>query len=1812
MSQKQQRKPKATKRPRFTLMEMLEARQLLSATLALDHSLMVFNAKNGVASPVETLTLTNTGDADLTVGAGGVTLVKDPSVVSDDHARWTIVNAASIPATISAGQSFVLQLKYTPSIVGRQSSLLDITTNDPVTPTAAVTLHGIGAAGLSGSGQPSLARILRAWNIPTIVGEGPNDSNEATDSIYPTPADPSSQEVSLQRLVKAGAGPVTINVLASFTANLPQPYTLGMYTPGNPNNLQELFHTPDSESQSVFVHPQGTTSFDPGSNPFGFYFVSNVQVKGRIGYSEDALNTWDTNVNRKFRFFPMENPDGSAVPNSYVMTTTEWNDPTGYDFTNLVAIVSNVMAAPSAPAGPALTVQDPNAVPGSNNVIFNRIQNPNVTLGDVVHDTDTLHLTNTGGSDLTINSFTLSSAWTLVNAPSFPLTIAAGAAMDLTLKFIATTEPAHPYGETDSSTTSNNGGVYNGTFTLNTNDPNTPTRNIPLAGWWQKDSESNDEPSLQSLVNLMLGWGTSINPTPIPVLTEGASTPTYYGEEVKSFYWTLADPAVQVTTKQLQSFHTQGNTAQFSWFTKSGTGALTTHTLYTTAADDGQTLFPLTGTGAATTAAFSPGSTTPFGFKEDAEWSDDAINVAKNGASGQTGGGHHFRFYAVRRADGTLVPNTYIVCMDYQGINFDFQDNVFVVTNIRPSGVLAAPMDLFAVPGNGSASLTWAPVAGTVQGYNIYRSLAPNSGFSLLTSGVGTTSYVDNTAPTGTTVYYRVNAVDSTTGLETLGSVAATTTLGTPVTGLQSVDINATPTGSTSIDTTDPNNSIYTIVAGGPGVTGNSDGFRYLFEQQLGDFDLRLQVNSVSVGGNFATAGLMARTSLDANSPDVYMSASPGSPGNAANYRFKSRTSAGATTSIATGGSVSFPNAWVRLRRVGNVFTGFYSTDGVNWTKLSQTTVSLGSTIYVGIAVASNVTTTTTTANVDHFGPSFTGPVANADSFNTTADQSASLNVLANDTDATGTIDPTTVVIVDAPNQGGTATFNTTTHLIDYTPAAGFSGIETFTYTVQDNNALTSSQATVTVIVAPTGPTANDDSFNAIAGQAVTVNVLANDTDPTGTIDPTTLKITTAPNNGGILSVDPVSGMITYTAASGFSGTETFQYTVADNMSLTSAPATVTFTVVAPSPTNPPIANPDSASAVAGQSTLINVLANDTDASGTIDPTTVAITTPPDQGGNVQIDPATGAINYTPALDFFGTETFAYTVADSNGKTSNPATVTITVTQPVAGPVAGDDTASGLTGTTITINELANDTAVAGISTGSVAITANPAHGTAIVNVDGTIAYRPAAGFIGRDTLSYTVNDTNGSTSNTATVTVSVGVAVAPGTVGANRILSWTDGDSTAATFILTRGTAQVFFTGTGSVSTRAGRATISGAVGDVSGITLTGTTAASSLILRGVGGDGLIKVGGVDGSGGSLGAMIAPAANLTGSINIAGLSVFQFGHIGAAQVHIGGGIATGPALLGGSVADSSIQSDASIRLLKVTSFTTAAGTSSTISAPSIGTLLSLGEFNASLGLTGAPAPAATLGVARVVGAVSGGTWNIAGRTGTIVAGSVAAGWSGNIEGALGAMTILSGGFASNLTAGSVGSIVVLGDFTGDLTTSNAAVLRVTGAMNGSTLTFTGPAGGGLSLNALVVGGAITNTTLTTAGDVGAIVGSSLIGSTLDIGTDAGVSFGSVTAANIGSHTLRSLRLTSHAAGAFADSTVIANTISSAVIGDVTTTNGGTPEGLAAHSLRTLSASIKGVNILAGPAQLSDTATFNAFASSKGIASLDDFDVDIV
>jgi fibronectin type 3 domain-containing protein/regulation of enolase protein 1 (concanavalin A-like superfamily) len=1065
--------------------EGLENRQLLSATLSLSGAQLVFNAvQNSSASPTETLTLTDTGSSPLTLGSSAFTLANDPSVATKDSARFTLLNATSAPATLSPGQSFTLDLDYKAIAVGINSAFLDITTNDSANPTHAVSLRGIGTKGLGGTNQPSLATILQAYDIPTLVGEGPDDANAATDATYPNPPDPSSQEVVLQRMVKAGAGPVTIDVLASFTASgFAKSYVLGTYTPGDPTSLNQLFYTTATENQTTYVQPQGATTFDPGSSAFGFYFISNEQVAGRVGYSEDALNTWDTTNSRKFRFFPMETPSGTVVPNTYIMTSTEWNSPAGYDFTNIVAIVSNIKAAPSAPTAPVIGLENEDAVAGSSTMVFNRIGTQNPTVGDQVHNTNKLLVTNTGQQPLIISSYSLTSQWSLVSPPTFPLTIPAGASQTLTIQFNATSVPSVPYNETNDVYYPKGGGVYTGTLVLHSNDPNNSTSTVPLAGYDQTESENSQEPSLQTITNLLYGWDTNINATPIPGLTETSttnSTPTYYGEEVVSPYWMAADPGASVTVEQIAAFHTEGNTVPTYWYTE---GSGTYNKLFTTAATDGQTLLPYeTGTTNLSVASFSTNSA--FGFKIDYDYSDDAKNT------GTFGGGHHVRFYPVRTSNGTLVPNTYLMAMDYSVSpeNYDFQDNLYLVTNIRPAVTVtgittaqttaapAAPTDFYAAGTASGIALEWAPVqdsaltgydvyrsssltgtyallnstpltttsytdtattsgstyfykvtaydssigaqslasssqatalssssksapaaptnltatgvAGgvtlswyavndpTLAGYDLYSSSSASGPFILLTSSpISATVYTDSTAAIGRVTYYQVTAVDASSGLSS--SAASTSGTALAITGLQSVDVGATPTGSTTIVTPGTD---FNVTAGGPGVANTVDGFRYIYQTQTGNFDVKVQVLSLTVAGNYSTAGILARDSLDTSSPDVYMSASP------VNYRFKERSTEGGVNNIVVGPATTFPNVWVRLTRVGNVFTGYYSNNGTTWTQLSSITLALPTTLDLGLAVASNDTTQTTTAQLRSYGnTAVTAPTPPATPANFTA-----------------------------------------------------------------------------------------------------------------------------------------------------------------------------------------------------------------------------------------------------------------------------------------------------------------------------------------------------------------------------------------------------------------------------------------------------------------------------------------------------------------------------------------------------------------------------------------------------------------------------------------------------------------------------------------------------------------------------------------------------------------------------------------------------------------------------------------------------------
>ncbi len=383
-------------------------------------------------------------------------------------------------------------------------------------------------------------------------------------------------------------------------------------------------------------------------------------------------------------------------------------------------------------------------------------------------------------------------------------------------------------------------------------------------------------------------------------------------------------------------------------------------------------------------------------------------------------------------------------------------------------------------------------------------------------------------------------------------------------------------------------------------------------------------------------------------------------------------------------------------------------------------------------------------------------PVANNDTVTTPENTPVTIDELANDTATAATLVPSTVSIVTQPSNG-TATINTTTGAITYTPNQNYVGPDTIQYTVRDSNGTVSNVGTISITVTFVDypPVANNDSAQTNPNTPVNINVLANDTDKNNDIAPGTVTIQGGPANGTAV-VNPSTGVVTYTPNSGFSGTDTFTYTVATTYGAVSNVATVTIKVH-----EPPIANPDSATTAEETPVTIDVLANDTDPSGaTIIPSSVTITTQPAHG-TVSVDPSTGNVLYSPAFNYSGTDTFKYTITDTNGVTSAPGLVTITITFVPKAPVAANDVAGTAVNTPVTVNVLANDIDYdSTLVPSSVTITTAPLNGTAVVNANGTITYTPNAGFTGADELSYTVKDALGLTSNVATLELRVGAPV--------------------------------------------------------------------------------------------------------------------------------------------------------------------------------------------------------------------------------------------------------------------------------------------------------------------------------------------------------------------------------------------------------------------------------------------------------------------
>ena len=411
--------------------------------------------------------------------------------------------------------------------------------------------------------------------------------------------------------------------------------------------------------------------------------------------------------------------------------------------------------------------------------------------------------------------------------------------------------------------------------------------------------------------------------------------------------------------------------------------------------------------------------------------------------------------------------------------------------------------------------------------------------------------------------------------------------------------------------------------------------------------------------------------------------------------------------------------------------------------------------VFDGIAYSGSTIVTINVISTDDM------PNSNDDTTSTDEDVWIDIDVLANDilgNDPLVGDQPVTLTVETQPGNGSASVVG---GLIRYIPDPDFNGSDAFDYRVTDADG-DPDIATVYLTVNSVDdlPDAVDDVATTNEDVAVMIPVLTNDTGLGDTpiiveVYPDCLPCA-QPTNG---TITVVGNQIRYTPNLNFGGSDTFSYRVTDGDlpvgDFDTATVSVTVTPVNDDPVavddpglgDPPIlTNEDTPIA-------IDVLDNDFDID--LPPQTLLVVGKTDgANGSVTITGGGTGVEYSPNADWFGPDSFSYTISDGAGGTDTAA-VSVTVNSVNDVPVANNDLASTPEDTPVTIAVLANDREL-GDAPVVVTFDTLPTSGLASVNGDNTITYTPPPDWPGpADSFTYQVTDANGD-SDVAAVDISV------------------------------------------------------------------------------------------------------------------------------------------------------------------------------------------------------------------------------------------------------------------------------------------------------------------------------------------------------------------------------------------------------------------------------------------------------------------------
>lgn len=346
-----------------------------------------------------------------------------------------------------------------------------------------------------------------------------------------------------------------------------------------------------------------------------------------------------------------------------------------------------LIISPYIPSNASLFIENMDHFPSNDLFISSRVEIPwtrDTVTYNANHDSTVIRIHNNGINSLIIKSLTLSdsTSWVFdklkgvdyVAGTSLPLTINPGSFADLTVKFVAV----------DSSIRVK---IYHDTLTIVSNDDNFPAKTVYFNGLLQAQGEGQNEPHLQEIINAF-GFKTSTGFDHTDP-DEGDST-KLEGDQILSSFFVAADTSRPIIVRQMSAYHTCcTNTEKIMWYPQ---GTSTLNTIVTHRGDDAQTLLPKKNSSTSPAlASFNP--TTSFGFQVGFT---DNSDPSKN-----PGGKIGLRILKAYDRNGNIIPNSFILSNDYLGTestNYDYNDNTYFVSNIKPAEGPAFSSELKPTP----------------------------------------------------------------------------------------------------------------------------------------------------------------------------------------------------------------------------------------------------------------------------------------------------------------------------------------------------------------------------------------------------------------------------------------------------------------------------------------------------------------------------------------------------------------------------------------------------------------------------------------------------------------------------------------------------------------------------------------------------------------------------------------------------------------------------------------------------------------------------------------------------------------------------------------------------------------------------------------------------------------------------------------------------------------------------------------------------------------------------------------------------------